>query len=442
MEFGSLVPKIPKLLKDSSVDNISRLPDEILSHIFSFLSTVEVVRTSILSKRWKHVWSLAPNLDFNDHFGFSPVDEAKFRLFKDYVDNVLFHHGGLDIKKFCLQCATSPHIYAWISAVLSCNVEELTIKSSFIDTCKELPWNLFTCKTLVSLRIDGGFILNLPYYVCFPCLKKLHLDSLIYVDDSSMQRLFSSCLVLEELYLRRARGDCVVIANIMIPSLKRLYLFVPTLELLANHDYKTNINAPYLELLQISDSASKNYSVNFSVSLVEAQILGRCPFLLEGISNVQVLKLSGETMENWHSLNSKWPTFHNLFHLELGLSHLDGWKLLSHLLNSSPNLETLGLVEPIGYGGYSYGFYWIPPDSVPVCLLECLESIEIHNFADRRCEIFLVKYMLLHAEVLEELTIHWRSDIKCSKKTELVSSIQQEILNIPRRSEGCEIKFI
>ncbi|OMO57169.1 hypothetical protein CCACVL1_25944 [Corchorus capsularis] len=398
MEFGSLVPKTQKLLKDSSVDNISRLPDEILSHILSFLHTKAVVRTSILSKRWKHVWTLVPNLDFNDHFGFSPVDEARFRLFKDYVDNVLFHHGGLNIKKCFLQCATSPHIYARISAVLCCNVEELTIKSSSFGTCKELPWNLFTCKTLASLRIDGGFVLNLPYYVCFPSLKKLHLDSLIYVDDSSMQRLFSSCLVLEELYLKRVRGDCVLIANILIPSLKRLYLVVPPLERMANHDYKTNINAPYLEYLEISDSASKNYSVDFSASLLEAKILGRCPFLLEGISNVQVLTLSGETME--------------------------------------------GLVEPKGYGDGFHGFYWIPPDSVPECLLECLTAIKIHNFSGRRCEIFLVRYMLEHAEVLGEMTIHWRGEFKCSKKAKHVSSVHREILSIECCSEDCEVEFI
>ncbi|OMO56230.1 hypothetical protein COLO4_35728 [Corchorus olitorius] len=340
-------------------------------------------------------------------------------------------------------CATSPHIYAWISAVLCCNVEELTIKSSSIGTHKELPWNLFTCKTLVSLRIDGGFVLNLPYHVCFPSLKKLHLDSLIFVDDSSMQRLFSSCLVLEELYLKRVRGDCVLIANILIPSLKRLYLVVPPLGHMANHDFKTNIYAPYLEYLEISDSASKNYSVN-AASLVEAKIIGRtrCPILLEEISNVQVLTLSGETMENWHSaLNSNWPTFHNLFFLELGLSHRDGWELLSHLLNSSPNLETLGLVEPKAYGDGFHGFYWIPPDSVPECLLECLEAIEINNFTGRRCEIFLVRYMLEHAEVLEEMTIYWRGEFKCSEKAKHVSSVQQEILSIKCCSEDCEVEF-
>ncbi|CAI9088303.1 OLC1v1022603C1 [Oldenlandia corymbosa var. corymbosa] len=46
-------------------ERISKLPDEILSRILSYLPLKEAGRTSILSKRWKRVWTLAPDLDFN-----------------------------------------------------------------------------------------------------------------------------------------------------------------------------------------------------------------------------------------------------------------------------------------------------------------------------------------------------------------------------------------
>ncbi|CAI9089580.1 OLC1v1024171C1 [Oldenlandia corymbosa var. corymbosa] len=44
---------------------ISQLPDEILSRILAYLPLKETCRTSILSKRWKRVWTWVADLDFN-----------------------------------------------------------------------------------------------------------------------------------------------------------------------------------------------------------------------------------------------------------------------------------------------------------------------------------------------------------------------------------------
>ena len=44
------------------MDRISSLPDEILEHILSFLSTKEAALTSSLSTRWKNVFVFVPSL--------------------------------------------------------------------------------------------------------------------------------------------------------------------------------------------------------------------------------------------------------------------------------------------------------------------------------------------------------------------------------------------
>ena len=49
------------------VDIISNLWVSILSHILSFLRTKEATITSILSSRWKPLWTLVPNLDLDDY---------------------------------------------------------------------------------------------------------------------------------------------------------------------------------------------------------------------------------------------------------------------------------------------------------------------------------------------------------------------------------------
>lgn len=47
------------------VDNISKLPNDVLLLILSRLSTEEAIRTSVVSKRWEHVWKQLSHLVFD-----------------------------------------------------------------------------------------------------------------------------------------------------------------------------------------------------------------------------------------------------------------------------------------------------------------------------------------------------------------------------------------
>jgi hypothetical protein len=46
-------------------DRISNLPDDPRHHIFSFVPAWEVVRTSALSRQWRHFWASVPCLDIH-----------------------------------------------------------------------------------------------------------------------------------------------------------------------------------------------------------------------------------------------------------------------------------------------------------------------------------------------------------------------------------------
>ena len=48
-----------------AADRIFELPDYLQQHILSYLSINEVVQSSVLSKRQKHVWIAVPVLGFN-----------------------------------------------------------------------------------------------------------------------------------------------------------------------------------------------------------------------------------------------------------------------------------------------------------------------------------------------------------------------------------------
>ncbi|KAI9184932.1 hypothetical protein LWI28_002593 [Acer negundo] len=47
------------------MDRISELPDYIIHHIMSYLSTQEATQTCVLSKRWNHLQTSFPILDFD-----------------------------------------------------------------------------------------------------------------------------------------------------------------------------------------------------------------------------------------------------------------------------------------------------------------------------------------------------------------------------------------
>ncbi|CAL9224402.1 unnamed protein product, partial [Arabidopsis halleri] len=87
------------------MDLLRNLPDELLCHILSFLTTKEAALTSVLSKRWRNLLAFVPNLDIEDNVFLYPemgkCDRDDIRqLFMEFVDRVLALQGNSPIKKF------------------------------------------------------------------------------------------------------------------------------------------------------------------------------------------------------------------------------------------------------------------------------------------------------------------------------------------------------
>jgi len=77
------------------VDRLSTLPDEILAEILFSVSSPDAVQTCVLSKRWRSVWKLLPDL----HFPFFPEPAVSFREALDgHRDQVPLHLRDLKVE--------------------------------------------------------------------------------------------------------------------------------------------------------------------------------------------------------------------------------------------------------------------------------------------------------------------------------------------------------
>ncbi|GLT67352.1 hypothetical protein SLA2020_396670 [Shorea laevis] len=107
---------------ESSVDRISDLPDGVLCHFLSFLPTKVAVLTSILSTRWRYLYTLVSNPDFEMGFwdgNDEEIDAEKSKQFMNFIDRVLFFRNRPSIVNFrlaCYQYVDPLRADAWIRA--------------------------------------------------------------------------------------------------------------------------------------------------------------------------------------------------------------------------------------------------------------------------------------------------------------------------------------
>lgn len=288
------------------LDRISTLPDHVLTHMLSFLPIKDAVRTSVLSPRWRYLFTFMSTLDLYDYLHFRGFSSRDFNDFFNFVDRLLIVPKQ-QVRLECFRVTDTAsdddciRLYGWICAVLSRGIKELVVSSG---QNFRLPILLFTCQSLVTLELDIPGDMKIPPDVSLPNLKSLHLTNFL-LSDGLIFKLVSSCHVLEELYLEFVKlGRNVTEVNIHNHSLKRMILdFV-----LVNREehYEMVINAPNLEYFKFYDMLADAYRVSSMNSLEHADMrVHQCPEaaiydvhreravtnLLQAICNVKYLYL-------------------------------------------------------------------------------------------------------------------------------------------------------
>ncbi|KAL7592576.1 hypothetical protein Lser_V15G35342 [Lactuca serriola] len=469
------------------VDYISNLPDCIVHHILSFMPTKEVVKTSILSTRWKNLWASAPTIDFDDLLFCSVSDidyddlfvcdrkvhdrrQPDVTSFMNFIERVLRLRGVSNIIKFRLTCVSSyeesqiqnSQIHSWISDAIMHNVQELDL-SLFREDPSMIPWSILDRTSLVSLKIRSNYyVTELPSCISFPCLKTLHLLSVVFPDDDHAEKLLLGCPVLEELVLSHnwMNLNNIVISNSTLKSLtiEDILHFQEDILHFQEPLYdptsvcKIKIDAENLTYFEYIGFLSNEIILSNTSSLVNArvyippewkkEVTGRVIGLLKQLQYVVSLKLCRRTLESLVFADNnlfRFPVFPNLSHLILSMKiGKHTFRVLMDLLSFCPVLQSICFSEGFmrdRYLGMNYSIWSL----IPKCISNCLKTLTFKNFHADNSEIGFLKCVLKHACVLERMDVWWSKTPRPDIKKRMEARV--EIETMKRNSTACVIKF-
>ncbi|CAL9232309.1 unnamed protein product [Arabidopsis halleri] len=408
---------------------ISGLPDEVLVKILSFAPTNIAVSTSILSKRWEFLWMWLTKLDYGDIC----YSEPEFKSLQCFLNRNLPLHRAPVIERFRLlfmdKHLKPEDIRMWVVIAVSRYVRKLEI---YISHHREkqniLPSSLYTCNSLVVLKLSGGILLDVPRMVCLPSLKTLELTDVIFFNDASLQRLLSNCPVLEDLVVNFfRRHDDMVKFTVIVPSLRRLSLYIG-----CNCEFV--IDTPSLEYFKLVDrSNSHSYLIENMPKLMEADIdvtFTDIKSLIGSITSVKQLTISSQVG------NGDGFIFNHLEHLTIYVWKEYSSHLLVQFLRDTPNLRELILISSLtdNYENNDM-FFWHQPSTVPECMLSSLQNFTWSQYLGRPQDRDMAVYILKNACRLRTATI--LANTRLVPKFKMI----KELARSSRASSTCELDF-
>ncbi|XP_026408795.1 putative F-box/FBD/LRR-repeat protein At1g78760 [Papaver somniferum] len=480
-------------------DRISNLPDALIHEILAFIDMKYVVKTCVLSKRWRYIWTSLPKLRFvfyeetdeeEEEQDEEDIDSDLVQMrFVNLVNKVLSLHDNSDIHTFYLDAyrnweITLSDMYRWIATVVSHNVQELSIDKG-IDKDFEIPACLCACKSLtkLELRLENGSDLDhkviLPSAVSLPRLKSLRLNfgGFWFDDEKLTNKFFSSLPTLESLVIRQG-GLNNMNLNMSFPNLTYFEFYHPVDQ---SNNVEVKLYVPsltsiilkgYMPAIFFLEDLSSSVSADMHI-WIKRKNNGKGVFLeihaerkesytqlvlrfLRGLHNARVLKLNSSFFEALGGspdiLKSRKLQFRylKLLKLSVGLSR-DSMRTIFYMLKISPNIESLYMrlgpedsldisVHPfydeVKLNSENVGGLGLPD------MAYYLKFVEIKYLKGSVNELKLLADLLKHATVLERVVLcSFSTKEELKQKEKEMEKFYELLLTFPKASTNVMISY-
>ncbi|KAL8505254.1 hypothetical protein ACS0TY_016473 [Phlomoides rotata] len=461
-------------------DRLSELPNSLILHILSTLPMRNVVRTTLLSKRWNNLWTTIPCLNF---CYFTYVKKEEVERIRNFINRALMLWKGIKILKFkiyiitYLEVSLAIDIDLWVRYAVEHNVEELEIHIHPLENDEYwAPQCLNSCSSIrkLSLAVEG-YNLRIHGSPAWNQLTSLQIHDSCF-SDCLVNQIMLGAPQLEVFDLRFEENYENL--NILSGSLKKLKIekccddVDPTLHTMLR------ICCPNLETLEVSGvSYSKCLLTNVS-SLTDAtfgfddELYNYKPGIdllreffrqfLPTIQHVEMVTLSRWCVEVLGNSQKKYPLLPlpNVKFLKFNLDQDNKIRDMMNVLGIFPNLKMLVIhindwtdecfvenpPEFNADGFLEFGFskskeYLLKFDETNLSksFLGQLKSIEITSHFCNATAYRLIRLLLKHARMLEKLVI--RAKDFMSHPQPFLLKVAEVLLSMPRSSPTAKVIF-
>ncbi|KAG5521284.1 hypothetical protein RHGRI_033739 [Rhododendron griersonianum] len=370
-------------LESNEVSEELRILKELIG--FKRLSPeADAVRTSVLSKQWRYIWTTIPQLVFDDMFYKGSYKAMSNNLVMTIYQVLLQHRGP--ILKFTVSLMaleSCPQIDQLIHFVSKNGIQELTLYL-FNGGLYKLPSSLFSCGGITCLDLFSCVFKPPPRFKGFGKLLCLKLDK-VFIAGDTLSSLISTCPLLERLTIQRTFFKYleIVALNLRFVRLSLIYSSIC---------FK---NTPHLAKVSLMHLVSPFSSLVSRDQETFGSVMHSGTFPV-----VERLKFDYyhlKAMAAGGILNRHPNT---LTHLKILKLHLICLGKVDEISMACPG-ETVALdpvPEPLEVQGWSD------------ISLNQLREVEIHRVSGTRLELNFVKVILAKSPILERLIIKLESN--------------------------------